>query len=80
MAIKLSRAQRRTLYVMAQHPRGESYVPTGYRTAGADASRWYRTIDILVRAQLVRYVRGYAKLLYPAPSFVYEDSEREGVR
>ena len=50
---KLSSAQRKMLLEMLRNSRGESQVPTGYRTAGRDASNWHRTMDVLAREGLV---------------------------
>lgn len=48
--MKLTEAQKRFLRETAT---GKNNVPGGYREAGRDASRWYRTLAVLARLGLV---------------------------
>ena len=63
---KITPFQERILSEAATDPHGASMIPAGYSKAGADASRWARSIHILVQAGLMRRPAGsYAAYITP---------------
>lgn len=69
---KLSATQVDQLRQMSTAKDGASSVPSGYSSAGRDASRWWRTMEILERAKLVTRKRGGWFVITPVGRAVVE--------